>query len=516
MKMLTATRGRGALLISLLLFAGLTASPSSASGAGSGEVTRSTEQLTPKEMLSRAEAVLAKLKASLKEISGKITEARKSKDTVLLYCLTDKLAMQNSNTKIGEARWTSLVQAVSYHENEWAADELNMLQLIEARSEKIASEANACVGGEKKELATVEATPVADEFPEFLDISTEPSPPIYHDRPPDYEWDYRRSSDIEELRAVGLIGSSQEVSGAQFNAAVSAYYHLSRERLNQLRQDVNDSKKETRMRTDAQGLSDESKARSDVFLGRNWIDRDGYVVQLSSKVLTPDPRTITKVEYTYRAEGPFAGNSIFSNRVSFNRALPTDWGLIYNRDLNDAANLGGGSPEFWRTSQQVSFFSPGGSGCQICFSKQYLSPQYISPGNFGQARQESIRFNGVANSPLPGDLLVQQFDAFGALQSGSPTLSLATVASPSSTSTPGKLNYTYDDGTSHPFLTLDAKGLADLGRTSVDLDGSSWAGLRASVAAMGSSQYIDLKLTPIGSTNLVHLLISPKAFLEAF
>jgi hypothetical protein len=123
--------------------------------------------------------------------------------------------------------------------------------------------------------------------------------------------------------------------------------------------------------------ADQAALHNDMLAGNTWIDHNGYQAQVTQLVLRPDPNTVDKVISTIRTAGPDAGTSMFSHSITFNQALPLDWTTIYSRNLNDPDNLAlTGSPEYWKTFEQISFASP--TGCKACLFDTYGPPQDVT------------------------------------------------------------------------------------------------------------------------------------------
>jgi hypothetical protein len=137
--------------------------------------------------------------------------------------------------------------------------------------------------------------------------------------------------------------------------------------------------------------SETAERFADAFSGLALVDRDGVRVQVSREVNRPAPEVVEKVSYTRRQDGGQPGTSVFSERLSFNRALPSDWTAVADRGLNDAANLdGSGQPLYWKTRDALAASSPGGDNW--CVVRQYQSPSG-APGAWGQGWSQYYNVN---------------------------------------------------------------------------------------------------------------------------
>jgi hypothetical protein len=479
-------RKRNGLNIAGLLAAGvffLGAVQLRAAGTTSGGELGATKKpaLTNDAKIAEGESIQRRGSQLAERISKMLDGARRDKDIMRANCLNRKLTEVNANVRNTEGRLKALRDAGAGGDEGRANHEFTVLSVIAQKFDTADQEASQCLGQDVYESgASQVVTTIDDDTTEEnpAGIPVPPTAPPSVTVPPPY-------------KADDTVAGTTKLQNS----------------LNQLANDRKDADNEENQRRDAQNASDAAKQKADAFLAKNWIDRNGYVVQLNSKVLRPDDRTVTKVDYTTRTDGPQSGTSVFSNRVSFNRALPDEWALVYSRGLNDPANLAGGSPEYWRTLQQVSAFSPGSAGCLLCFTSQYAAPGPVAGGAWGQPRTFAITHLPTGSSAV--NLLSQSFAADGSLIAGSDQLNLDYSG--------GAWNYNVNGGTS-AVLTLAVTGLSDLGRTlnALDGNGGGWSGLRGQVKGRPTGSYLELTFKPAGSLAVVDLLISPDAFLEAF
>jgi hypothetical protein len=119
---------------------------------------------------------------------------------------------------------------------------------------------------------------------------------------------------------------------------------------------------------------DQQTRSHDLYSGAAFIDRNGYSVQVASLILPNQPANVVdKVITSKRTDGPDAGVSVFSNKYTYNQALPSDWTSVVGGSLNAASNIGGnGLPIYYLLQQDVTLLSP--AGCAACLSTVYTGP----------------------------------------------------------------------------------------------------------------------------------------------
>lgn len=161
-----------------------------------------------------------------------------------------------------------------------------------------------------------------------------------------------------------------------------------------------------------QASQDAQLKKTDLLDGTSYIDRQGYRVVVAHAVHQPDAATVELYQYSQRADGANAGLSVFAHAVTFNQALPQDWTTIYKRSLNDPANLLGGLPNYYRTSEFILAASPG-DVCDICIAHTYTAPVLVGP-LFQQGHSDFYRVAnvlvgsasyGAAGGWLSGDVI---------------------------------------------------------------------------------------------------------------
>lgn len=151
-----------------------------------------------------------------------------------------------------------------------------------------------------------------------------------------------------------------------------------------------------------------------LYSGESYIDRQNIRVRLSNVVLRPSAASVNRVYFTDRQDGDYFGLSIVSHLLTYNRDLPTDWGAVVSKKL-DEMPLDGGLPQYYPVTEQLSFASP--DACRLCITEQFGSPALVS-GSWKQGYSEQFGVQGA-------DKGFQRFDAAGNLLSGSDSINVS-------------------------------------------------------------------------------------------
>jgi hypothetical protein len=119
---------------------------------------------------------------------------------------------------------------------------------------------------------------------------------------------------------------------------------------------------------------DQQTKSHDLYSGAAFIDRNGYMVQVASLILPNQPANVVdKVITSKRTDGPDTGVSVFSDKYTYNQALPSDWTSVVGQSLNAISNIGAnGAPIYYLLQQDVTLLSP--AGCAACLSTVYTGP----------------------------------------------------------------------------------------------------------------------------------------------
>jgi len=131
-----------------------------------------------------AEAV-AKMRTSLKDVLGKLEEARTSKDVVKLNCVNEKLTQIKGLLRISEQSDVNLQEAVARKESGTAEHEYTKVTIARDKVKQLRDEAEQCIG--QLAFRTDENRSVEVEEPQDLpkgDPTVIPQLPPFDTRPP--------------------------------------------------------------------------------------------------------------------------------------------------------------------------------------------------------------------------------------------------------------------------------------------------------------------------------------------
>ena len=279
-----------------------------------------------------------------------------------------------------------------------------------------------------------------------------------------------------------------------------------KEQVQDLRQDLGVSK----------GLDAQTKAH-DLYSGAAFIDRNGYRVQVASLILPNQaPNVVDKVITSKRSDGPDTGVSVFSDRYTYNQALPPDWTSVVGQPLNAPSNLLNGSPTYYLQQQDVTLLSP--AGCAACLSTVYTgpggSPAPVQELN-GAWAQSFTKYYTIAGQQLAQNSWAPNASGVGYTQTGG---NLMNVAAALRSDGGWSFAYTYlPTGTTlyQPLFTANVWILDGNGGTLSGLLGSP-SGLNG-LTLLDSSTVSELELTsPLFNGGHVDVLLEEPDLVGAF
>lgn len=162
-------------LAALVVSPGLGLAQEVASGGAALKV-ETVEQVSDKEKLSRATAVLNRLQSILQDVLKSLEEARKEKDVVKLNCVNEKLTQIKGLLRVAEQSDIALQEDVAKADQDSAQHEYAKVSIAKQRAEQLRADAEQCIG----QLAYVvdERTVVTVETPEDLPDAVT-SPPVF-------------------------------------------------------------------------------------------------------------------------------------------------------------------------------------------------------------------------------------------------------------------------------------------------------------------------------------------------
>lgn len=145
---------------------------------------RPASGLSDQQKLSQAEDHLGRMKQVLKQVIGRLEDARNEKDIVRLNCVNEKLTQIKGLLKVSEQADIAMQEAVA-RRDEAAEAEFQKITIARAKVDQLRSEAEECIG--QLAFAVDEKTTVEVEEPRNLpdrDLTDRQPPPPTISRPP--------------------------------------------------------------------------------------------------------------------------------------------------------------------------------------------------------------------------------------------------------------------------------------------------------------------------------------------
>lgn len=119
----------------------------------------------PEKIRVSGEAV-TKMRTALKDVLGKLEEARSSKDVVKLNCVNEKLTQIKGLLRISEQADVTLQESVAKKETGTAEHEYTKVTIARSKVDQLRAEAEECIG--QLAFRTDENLSVEVEVPEYL------------------------------------------------------------------------------------------------------------------------------------------------------------------------------------------------------------------------------------------------------------------------------------------------------------------------------------------------------------
>ncbi|MCX7958577.1 MAG: hypothetical protein N3B13_05970 [Deltaproteobacteria bacterium] len=104
------------------------------------------KKLSDKEMLSKSQENLKKMRNIYKDILSLLEEARKEKDVVKINCINENLTAIKALLKIAEQADVALQEAVIKKDEIVAQHEFEKVEIAYQKAKSLYQEANACAG----------------------------------------------------------------------------------------------------------------------------------------------------------------------------------------------------------------------------------------------------------------------------------------------------------------------------------------------------------------------------------
>ncbi len=138
-----------------------------------------------RHQLAQADENLDRMRQTVRQVTGRLEDARKEKDVVKLNCVNEKLTQIKGLLKVSEQAKAAAEEAMA-RRDESAATEIQKIGVASDKADKLRSEAEQCIG--QLAFAVDQRTVVEVELPKDLPdrdlTSGEPPPPILSRPPP--------------------------------------------------------------------------------------------------------------------------------------------------------------------------------------------------------------------------------------------------------------------------------------------------------------------------------------------
>jgi len=169
----------------LLALVGVLAVAPASAQTKAGPPKAAASGLSDQQKLEQAEDHLARMKLVLKQVIGRLEDARNEKDIVRLNCVNEKLTQIKGLLKVSEQADIAMQEAVA-RRDESAEGEFQKIGIARAKVDQLRSEVEECIG--QLAFAVDEKTTVEVEQPKDLPITDmtqrEPPAPIVSRPPP--------------------------------------------------------------------------------------------------------------------------------------------------------------------------------------------------------------------------------------------------------------------------------------------------------------------------------------------
>lgn len=119
----------------------------------------------PEKLRTSAQA-LTLMRGALKDVLGKLEEARSTKDVVKLTCVNEKLTQMKGLLRISETADVNLQESVARKETATAEHEFTKVSIAQSKVQQLSAEAEQCMG--QLAFRVDENLNVEVETPEYL------------------------------------------------------------------------------------------------------------------------------------------------------------------------------------------------------------------------------------------------------------------------------------------------------------------------------------------------------------
>lgn len=150
----------------------------------SPEVTAQRDvQLTPEQMVDRAEKLIAKMERTARGVRRQLSEARQERDVVKVLCLNDKLNQIDVALSSASDRQKALQSMVTNNNADRAKHEFTIIAVLGERADALQAEANQCVGEELGYVGDTQVTVDIDDDIADTDPTEFPDDPFISEPP---------------------------------------------------------------------------------------------------------------------------------------------------------------------------------------------------------------------------------------------------------------------------------------------------------------------------------------------
>ncbi len=164
---------------------GMLAAVSAAAEASAPAARKVAQGASDGQKLAQADENLDRMRQAVRQVTGRLEDARKEKDVVKLNCVNEKLAQIKGLLKLSEQAKATAQEAMARRDDS-AGTEIQKIGVASDKADKLRSDAEQCMG--QLAFAVDQRTVVEVEQPKDLpdqDLTGgEPPPPILSRPPP--------------------------------------------------------------------------------------------------------------------------------------------------------------------------------------------------------------------------------------------------------------------------------------------------------------------------------------------
>jgi hypothetical protein len=135
-------------LLAVLLASGLTLAqpPSRPAAPAAAPLLEKASDVPDGQKLERGTKAISTMREVLRDVLGKLEEARRAKDVVKLNCVNEKLTQIKGLLRISEQADIALQEAVASRQSTSSEHEYTKLMIAQQKVTQLRTEAEACIG----------------------------------------------------------------------------------------------------------------------------------------------------------------------------------------------------------------------------------------------------------------------------------------------------------------------------------------------------------------------------------